>query len=596
MRWYFDRLLFLCVLSGLLPACCAVFNSVPHDETWKPEYVLIATAQNGRRLGFAFTITFPTIMLRLYVELPATPSKNTGSTDKKLLQHWHGLSLRTAPFADGAPLVSQWPIAPMEFFDYEVHPEAGDAGTYFYHSHVGFQEVTAHGLLIVDGPSNATTPYAYDDDIPFIFGDVYESEDEHIEAGLIANPFKWSGEPAAIDLNGKSGITSFSDATDESCTPEVITVEPGKTYRLRFVGVTALSFVMVGIEGHDELTIIEADGQYTKPATTDHIQIGSGQRFSALLKTKTQEQLDAEGKTSYWIRYENRDRPTNISGYALLDLLPDLPVTSPVTLTRNVSEYTSWMEYTLETLAPLDVFPTASEVTRTVYITVRQRMVDGFFNGTINGAFAWVNNNLTWQETTLAAQHFEPYLITAYKTGQVPDYDAALANNGWDPATRAFPALVGEVLDIIWLSNSGPTGGYDNHPMHAHGPHYWDLGSGNGTYDPVANEAKFQENGYIPAKRDTTQLYRYVTKDAPETTSGWRGWRIRVTEDDVGAWMMHCHVLGHMIMGMQTVWVFGNATDILTEIPQPYLDGYLEFGGSAYGNASYDPLVVEAFD
>lgn len=268
--------------------------------------------------------------------------------------------------------MSQWPIAPSEYFDYEIHPEIGDAGTYFYHSHVGFQSVTAHGLLVVED-AHHKEPYEYDDDIPFVFSDYYQREDDDIEAGLRANPFKWAGEPLALILNDKSGNASFSNATDESCTPYVITVEPGKTYRLRFVSTTALSFVMLGIEGHADLTIIEADGQYTKPAKTDHIQLGSGQRFSALLKTKTQEELDADGKSSYWIRYENRDRPSNVTGYALLEYKSgckkradketiDLPVTSPVVLTRNVSLYTSWMENTLEPLYELDTFPTASEV------------------------------------------------------------------------------------------------------------------------------------------------------------------------------------------------------------------------------------------
>jgi L-ascorbate oxidase len=297
------------------------------------------------------------------------------------MKHWHGLSQRTAPFSDGTPLVSQWPIAPSEYFDYEIRPEVGDAGTYFYHSHVGFQAVTAHGLLIVES-ANDTEPYEYDDDIPILFGDYFQRLDDDIETGLRANPFKWSGESLALILNDQSGNASFSNATDDSCKPYVITVEPGKTYRLRFVSATALSFVMLGIESHSNLTIIEADGQYTKPVETDHIQLGSGQRFSALLKTKTQEELDADGKSLYWIRYENRDRPTNISGYALLEYKKgcekraeketiDLPVTSPVILTRNVSQYTSWLENTLEPLYELDTFPTASEVSNECLIPER---------------------------------------------------------------------------------------------------------------------------------------------------------------------------------------------------------------------------------
>lgn len=43
---------------------------------------------------------------------------------------------------------------------------------------------------------------------------------------------------------------------------------------------------------------------------------------------------------------------------------------------------------------------------------------------------------------------------------------------------------------------------------------------------------------------------------------------------------------------MQTVWVFGNASSILAQFPkEPYVNGYLEFGGDAYGNDTYDPLV-----
>jgi L-ascorbate oxidase len=81
--------------------------------------------------------------------------------------------------------------------------------------------------------------------------------------------------------------------------------------------------------------------------------------------------------------------------------------------------------------------------------------------------------------------------------------------------------------------------------MHAHGGHYWDLGSGNGPYNASENEKKL--NGYTPVRRDTTMLYRYATSGTLNTTAGWRAWRVKV--DDTGIWMMHCHILQHMIMG-----------------------------------------------
>lgn len=47
-----------------------------------------------------------------------------------------------------------------------------------------------------------------------------------------------------------------------------------------------------------------------------------------------------------------------------------------------------------------------------------------------------------------------------------------------------------------------------------------------------------------------------------------------------------------MVMGSQTVWVFGDAPSILEQFPvQPYVDGYLNYGGDAFGNGSYDPFA-----
>ena len=348
----------------------------------------------------------------------------------------------------------------MYYFDYELKPRIGDAGTYFYHSHVGFQAISANGPLIVEECGHP--PYKYDDDIVLAVGDYYKKSDAMVEAGLVASPFMWSGETNAIQINGKSGSSGFNNATDPSCTPEVINVDPGKTYRMRFIGSTAISLISLGIEDHSELTIIEADGKTTKPATTDHLQIGTGQRFSLLFKAKTAEELKTAGKSAFWIRYENRARPANVSGYALLSysggstqLPQQLPTTSPVTLPQK---YNDWLEYTLE---PFDcsVNPMPAKSTRTVVIDVQQigKVANKSFVSFVN----WAENTDIWQEPRIPT----PYLVDIYKYGQaaVPNYQAALANNGWDPKTLAFPAKIGEVVDIIWQNEANVLGSYDVH-------------------------------------------------------------------------------------------------------------------------------------
>jgi hypothetical protein len=173
-----------------------------------------------------------------------------------------------------------------------------------------------------------------------------------------------------------------------------------------------LSFVTLGIEGHSDLVVIEADGQFTQPVTTDHVQLGSGQRFSALLNTKTQAEVDAEGRDHYWVRFESRDRPTILEGYALLQYdtrsskgtanktktrtpcgssLPEptgpLPSESRVELGMDV---TQWLEDRLESLKEEESFPTLSEVTRTVYVTMNQDIVNGSYtNNTVTRSLVW---------------------------------------------------------------------------------------------------------------------------------------------------------------------------------------------------------------
>ena len=498
--------------------------------------------------------------------------------------------------------MSQWPIAPDQFFDYQIRPEIGDAGSYFYHSHVDFQQITAHGAIIVDDAKKP--PYKYDDEITLLTADYYDRDDKNVTTGLLADPFVWSGEPLAVSIGGKTGTSGFNNATDESCEPLVLDVEPGKTYRLRVIGATVLSLVELGIENHydnDSLQVIEADGAYTKQAPTDHIQVASGQRFSYLLKTKTEHELKALKKNEFWIRMETRLRPSVVTGYALLRYSSSygskpssrkaLPKVPPVTLPQNVTDY---LEYALQPYSKdeCEKFPKLSEVTRTVKIVVNQRGT--FTNGTFTSDVEWDQNNNTWKMELQAHKNQVPYLVDVYKTGKSPNYTLALENGGYDPSTQTFPAKVGEVLDIVWENNNGPSGGWDFHPFHGHGNHFWDLGSGNGTYNAAKNEKNFEN--FTPAKRDTTILYKYAQTGVPHTTAGWRAWRLRVTEDNVGAWMLHCHIAQHAIMGMNTVWVFGDTTEIKKKFPNTgYIHGYLDYGGDAYGAKGKDPFVYHYY-
>ncbi|KAJ5330543.1 multi-copper oxidase [Penicillium atrosanguineum] len=473
------------------------------------------------------------------------------------------------------------------------------------------------GALIVE-KAEGKSPYAdaYDDEKILLFSELFNQTDDAIEEGLTSTDFVWTGEAGAVLLNGKGyrALDGFQAGTDKpygksdssvgtTCGPEVISVKPGKTYRLRVIGGVALSPLVVAFEDHENLTVIAADSRYTQPASTDLIEIGSGQRYDVLLQTMSEEELKASGKSQFWIQMETRYRRQNNTFYALLSYnsdssVPDSPPTKkPISIPWSQQ---GWLEQTMEPLEPND-FPSSSEVTRQVVIRSVQLITD-HENWTVNNK-TWTEDNQhrgdePFNETEAVAG--SPYLVNIYKNRQkaMPNYETALANGGRDPDFNVYPAKVGEVIDIILINEpNGIAGGLDTHPWHIHGGHVWDLGSGTGDYNATANEERL--DGYSPILRDTSFLYKYTTGDdtgdgLEYTPQGWRAWRLRV--EDAGVWMLHCHILQHMIMGMQVVWVMGNVSEVTRGVRPDLVSGYLSYGGDAYGNSSYDPLVSHYYD
>ena len=448
------------------------------------------------------------------------------------IEHWHGLAQAAAPFSDGTPLASQWPIPPQHWFDYEISIPNDTAGTYFYHSHVGFQYVSCSGPLIIE---DKAPPYQTNGERIVYLQELFNQTDSSIEQGLQAVPLDWSGETNGFVINGHT-ISNFGVTDPSSQQLSIIVVKPNSLYRMRFIGAVSLTYAALGIEGHSGLQIIEADGSYTKPHNITFLQIASGQRFSALFKTKTCDELNRSMKLDYYIQIESRERPSNVTNYAILRYSNDCklstrsiknisttayPDTKPISLPPTVNGY---LDYALRPLRPND-FPPASAVTRQIIINVQQ-ILDKWV--------AWRDSNVTWTEDATGFPHTtpsQPYLVSLYEnqTAYIPSYSAALKNGGVDPATNTFPAKIGEVLEIV-LQNIGAqtydgevAGGLDVHPWHAHGKHYYDIGGGPGAFDSEVLERQLQ--GTEPVLRDTTMLFRYNATTKPNQKQGWRAWR-----------------------------------------------------------------------
>ena len=361
----------------------------------------------------------------------------------------------------------------------------------------------------------------------------------------------------------------------------------------------AISLYTFGFEDHDNLTVIAADGSYTQPLEVENMQVGAGQRYDFLLETKSSSELQQLNKSTFLIQQEVRQRGINVRNYAILQYNlgsgpePDYsalaqPSTAPLSLPDDV-----WNWPADSGLSPLEVnerAPSLGEVTRRIYLSNHQISSQQV-------GIDWTVSNNTWSATS---PDTPPYLVSIYQNGEtaIPSLERANAYGGWDPEFNAYPAEIGETLEIVLVNeNNGLSGGLDSHPWHIHGQHIWDVGAGSGTYDAEANEARLVGSGRAPAKRDTTWVWKYTDGDdlqfADRTKVGWRAWRVRL--ENAGVWMVHCHTLQHMIMGMQTVWVIGNASEIVGKGLEEST-GYLDYGGSVYGNDTYAPNVTHFWE
>ena len=93
--------------------------------------------------------------------------------------HWHGIILPSA--MDGVPGLSYEGIKPGETFEYRFKVQ--QYGTYWYHSHSGFQEGTGlAGSIIIDPKEPA--PFAYDRDMVVMLSDWSDEAPDHIYAKL----------------------------------------------------------------------------------------------------------------------------------------------------------------------------------------------------------------------------------------------------------------------------------------------------------------------------------------------------------------------------------------------------------------------------
>jgi multicopper oxidase len=210
--------------------------------------------------------------------------------------HWHGLLDPAA--MDGVPDVSNVPIAPGRMYVYEY--PIRQAGTYWYHSHVGFQEQQGcYGAFIIQP---AHEPLHTEHDAVVLLGDWLHRSPEEVFAelrrgsesmGEMKGEMKGGMNPGAAQQGGMrmKGGADLSDVKYAAFLlngraandPWSLSVRPGERVRLRLIDGGASTYFRVGLDGH-KLQVTHADGLAVEPVTVDHLLIGMGETYDAVVK------------------------------------------------------------------------------------------------------------------------------------------------------------------------------------------------------------------------------------------------------------------------------------------------------------------------
>jgi CopA family copper-resistance protein len=265
--------------------------------------------------------------------------------------HWHGIIL---PFTqDGVPGISFPGIEPGETFTYKF--PITQSGTYWYHSHSGFQEPDgAYGAIVIE--PEGREPFRYDRDYVVqltdkhphsgdrimrnlkIMPDYYNREQQTVgeffsdasENGLMAtvkDRMAWGDmrmmKADVEDLQGFTGLIN-GKGPDQNWTG---IFEPGERIRLRFINSSAMTYFDIRIPGL-EMTVVQADGNNVQPVTVDEFRIGVAETYDVIVRPKEEQ--------AYTIFAESMGR----SGYARGTLAPEAGMVAAVPELREAARLT----------------------------------------------------------------------------------------------------------------------------------------------------------------------------------------------------------------------------------------------------------------
>lgn len=571
----------------------------------------LITVDGNYKFMYAINNQFPAPTLVFYDQQVVNIRVYNDMANEAVSFHWHGMFQTGTPWMDGVSMVSQCPIPPGEFFNYQF--VASPPGTHWYHSHHGAMRRSGlAGAFIVlskEGTERTDTPKV-DKDVVFLAQDwqaavsdievVKETEwlmysFSKISGRLGTQMRTYDGSMSSLShpvsralVNGKT--KSFSDignANEKAVPMETFNISRNGSLLLRIIQTGMTGEFKISIDQH-RLLIVGSDGGDLVPTWTDYLIINPGETYDVMV-------FGNNTPGNYWIRLETTEvldffynpiQP-NVS-FAQLhyqEAEVDLPDSQKRECTKSepcVMANCHWSPNVIKRWEPnteclpintLKSTPQSSTQVPVPIPTSEDDFQEVFLNFHFSG-----NDHISARPAVNTIHYKGSPVPLQLNPSIVNDHDVVCNNQNMDncgdycQCTHVVKLSTTKVTQIVLMAEDGLSTG-TAHPVHLHGNRYHIVKYGVGVinetsgllqgpnedieYSPDYRTAKWRNSSWNYGNIPDMNVIDPPLKDT--VVIPYQGYVVlRLKTENPGFWLMHCHLETHMSVGMAVVIQVGD--------------------------------------
>nr|GMD20209.1 monocopper oxidase-like protein SKU5 [Ipomoea batatas] len=313
--------------------------------------------------------------------------------DEPLLITWNGVQHRKNSWQDGVsgtncPIPAGWNWT----YQFQVKDQIG---SFFYFPSLGFQRAAGgYGGIIINNRDIIPLPFGFPDgDITLFISDWYTKSHKEMREDLENGV--GLGSPDGVLFNGLGPYRYDNGLVPDGIPYSIVTVDPGKTYRLRVHNVGTSTSLNFRIQNHN-LLLVETEGSYTVQQNYTSMDIHVGQSYSFLVT------MDQNASSDYYIvatpRFVNTSDWTKAVGVAVLHYtnsqgpvagpLPDLPNENDKFFSMSQAKSVRWnVTASAARPNPQGSFKYGDITVTDVYVILNRpaELIDGKWHTTLNG-------------------------------------------------------------------------------------------------------------------------------------------------------------------------------------------------------------------